>query len=511
MAKKGLQDSRVEFIEAVSRTENFKVLRSLVASISGKLINFNMKKSELDELENEAVCRIKELLGELSNDFYPLQEIEKTSVSTYFEKISKGFTNLSNEETYRLNLESKKSKISETIGKKRRAGDLSKVKELEIKLDILEKPEEWKEKIETNILQLNDRYRNNLIDTDSYSKYYDMYEKYLKECKKLIKDKKKEREKEENVGYYNTCQMKIRQFIGTKFLGDINTDSNDLFGLLSNYDGSMQVDFEHFLALYYYLKEKKYKNLRYIEGLLCYFAIERFVIDISPFFSYQNKLILKDNSTELISEKHQGYERGYIAYYLLPKGYRGYIFEPKNLAIQSFMAAIDTKVLSLDSMVEDYKKVRKEIEKREKGILFNFLNIEMENRLLPKLLNGDFNIEYMNGEYKRIFLEEYRDRRQTFGGMDSFKTMTDMYNRVVKPYSVEVLGSYIRNYCNKLAYLTDKEAIKIYYISAQRVGIAVRDDISKEMLKEVFDSKFIDILKEVRPILLEDIIFAKYF
>ena len=307
MAKKGLQDSRVEFIEAVSRTENFKVLRSLVASISGKLINFNMKKSELDELENEAVCRIKELLGELSNDFYPLQEIEKTSVSTYFEKISKGFTNLSNEETYRLNLESKKSKISESIGKKRRAGDLSKVKELEIKLDILEKPEEWKEKIETNILQLNDRYRNNLIDTDSYSKYYDMYEKYLKECKKLIKDKKKEREKEENVGYYNTCQMKIRQFIGTKFLGDINTDSNDLFGLLSNYDGSMQVDFEHFLALYYYLKEKKYKNLRYIEGLLCYFAIERFVIDISPFFSYQNKLILKDNSTELKSEKHQGY------------------------------------------------------------------------------------------------------------------------------------------------------------------------------------------------------------
>ena len=198
MAKKDLQDSRVEFIEAVSRTENFKILRSLVSTISGKLLTFNMKKSDLDDLENQAVDKIKELLGELSSEFYPLQEIDRTSTSTYFEKLSKGFNHLNEEEIYHFNQVKKKNKLLDDISKKKRAGKLDKVKELELKLEILERPEEWKEKIEGNILQLNQRYSDNLIDADSYSKFYDMYDKYLKECKKLIRDKKREKEKEEN-------------------------------------------------------------------------------------------------------------------------------------------------------------------------------------------------------------------------------------------------------------------------------------------------------------------------
>lgn len=511
MAKKDLQDSRVEFIEAVSRTENFKILRSLVSTISGKLLTFNMKKSDLDDLENQAVDKIKALLGELSSEFYPLQEIDRTSTSTYFEKLSKGFNHLNEEEIYHFNMVKKKNKLLDDISKKKRAGKLDKVKELELKLEILERPEEWKEKIEGNILQLNQRYNDNLIDADSYSKFYDMYEKYLKECKKLIRDKKREKEKEENVDYYKNCQTNIRNFIGKYFLGNINTDCNDFFSLLSNYEGAMQVDFEHILLLYNYLRNKNYAKIRYIEGLLYYFAIERFVIDVSPFFSYQNKLILKDNTTEIVSEKHPGYERGYIPYYLLPRGYKGYIFEPKNLAIQSFMAAIDKKSLSIDTMVDGYKLARQQIEKRKKGILFSFLDIETENKLLPKLLNGDFNLDYMDGEYRSLFLKEYKERRNVFGGMESFKTMTDMYNRVVKPYSVEVLGSYIRNYFVNLAYLKDKDAIKIYYISAQRVGIAVRDDISDKMLSDIFDKSFLSVLKKVETITLEDIVFAKYF
>ena len=511
MAKKDLQDSRVEFIEAVSRTENFKVLRSLVSTISGKLLTFNMKKSELDALEEEALSKISDLLGDLSSEFYPLQKISETSVSTYFEKLSKGFNHLNEEEAYHFNLVKKKNKLEDEISKKRREGKLDKVKELEIKLEIMENPEEWKERIEENIFQLNQRYRDNLIDTDSYSQFYDMYEKYLKDCKKLIRDKKREKEKEENVEFYKNCQKKIREFIGKYFLGNINTDCLDIFSILSSYDGTMQIDFEHILLLYYYLKHKKYKKLKYVEGLLYYFGIERFVLDISPFFSYQNKLILKDNTTEINSERHPGYERGYIPYYLLPKGYKGYIFEPKNLAIQSFMAAIDRKSLSIDTMVDGYKIARQQIENRKKGILFSFIDIELENKLLPKLLNGDFNLECMNGEYKNLFLKEYKERRNVFGGMESFKTMTDMYNRVVKPYSVEVLGSYIRNYFTNIANLKDKDAIKIYYISAQRVGIAVRDNISDDMLNEIFDKSFINVLRKVNNITLEDIVFAKYF
>ena len=181
------------------------------------------------------------------------------------------------------------------------------------------------------------------------------------------------------------------------------------------------------------------------------------------------------------------------------------------MAIQSFMAAIDRKSLSIDTMVDGYKIARQQIENRKKGILFSFIDIELENKLLPKLLNGDFNLECMNGDYKNLFLKEYKERRNVFGGMESFKTMTDMYNRVVKPYSVEVLGSYIRNYFTNIANLKDKDAIKIYYISAQRVGIAVRDNISDDMLNEIFDKSFINVLRKVNNITLEDIVFAKYF
>ena len=88
--------------------------------------------------------------------------------------------------------------------------------------------------------------------------------------------------------------------------------------------------------------------------------------------------------------------------------------------------------------------------------------------------------------------------------------MTDMYSRVVKPYALEVLGSYVRTYCYNLANLKDKKMIYIYYVSPERIAIAVREDITNDMLLEVFDRKFLDNLKEITKPTLKDIVFGEY-
>jgi hypothetical protein len=138
------------------------------------------------------------------------------------------------------------------------------------------------------------------------------------------------------------------------------------------------------------------------------------------------------------------------------------------------------------------------------------LNVELEDRMMKKLVTGDFPLDEMDGQYKNILLKEFKERRNIFGSSDSFDVMTDMYSRVVKPYALEVLGSYVRTYCYNLANLKDKTMVYIYYVSPERIAIAVREDVTNDMLSEVFDKKFLDNLKEISKPTLKDIVFGEY-
>ena len=52
--------------------------------------------------------------------------------------------------------------------------------------------------------------------------------------------------------------------------------------------------------------------------------------------------------------------------------------------------------------------------------------------------------------------------------------------------------------------------VYIYYVSPERIAIAVREDVTDDMLSEVFDKKFLDNLKVVSKPTLKDIVFGEY-
>lgn len=279
---------------------------------------------------------------------------------------------------------------------------------------------------------------------------------------------------------------------------------------LFNYLGKIKLDYEHFVLLHKYLKSEKSKNIHETEALLCYSMMVILGTEIAAHVGSQYSLTINPTPTDFGVAKPYRYDCKYMASYLLPEGYNGYMFEPKNLNQQSLVSALDLDNLSVESMVGKFKEAQAYMKKRKNGVLFSFLSKDMENRLIPYLITSDFAINRMDGDYSKVLQEEYLDRRRKFGGSNSFEIMTDMYKRVVKPYNLEILGSYLRTFCGNLQNLEDKNSIYIYYLTPQRVGFAVREDITKEMLEEVFGEKFVSNLEEIKMPSLDDLLSGEY-
>ena len=510
MAKKDVQDFRIDFIESVARTDNLKILRSICGQMERYPYKANTTNAEVLEIVEQGIKKVKTLLGSESKSFEPLQKIKKMSVQSYFEKVAKGYKELEENKKAHEKLEKQRNDYKVKISKYRQKGKFDKVKEFEYKLFCLEYPRENLERILESIDALELKKAQGSIDEYEYKDIL----KELKKSKRVSEDALKAlstMETTENIAFYNAVQADVRHFLCYLFFKKTGASNISPNRFLMTYDGEVKVDLEHMLLLYNYLKEHNYDNIKEIEGVLYYTAIEQFYKDLSPFLlSRINGIYLKQSPTEFYSEKYDGYIRRYIPYYLTPEGYRSYIFEPNNLSQQAFIAAIDSPDLTVDNMVLKYQNAQSIMKNREKGIFYSFLSSELENRMIKKLVTGEFPLDEMDGEYKDLLLNEFKNRRYIFGDSDSVEVMTDMYSRVVKPYALEVLGSYVRTFCYNLVNLKDKEMIFIYYVSPERIAIAVRNDVTMDMLKEVFPEKFILNLKETKKPNLKEIVFGEY-
>lgn len=511
MAKKDTQDFRVDFIEAIGRTENLRVLRNISSNMTRYSYTFNLNNAELTSILELGVKEIRKLLGSSANSFLPLAKIKETSPQTYFEKIANGYKEIESKQRNIIELDKKVQDLESRISKCKEKGKLDKLKEYELKLAAINYPNETITKIEVFMSELDNRLQEGMIDVEDYISIKKNYDRLRKSANETIKIRNGIRDTD-NIVFLNKMQEEVRHFLCYLFFERTGKMSESPNRFLSCFDGEAKIDFEHLLLLYSYLKSIKYSNIKEVEGVLYYFALEQFYRDVSPFLLKREfiGINLKDSPTEFYSEKYQGYTRKYISAFLLPDGYRGYIFEPANLAQQSFIAAINGENLTIDTMMDRYKKAQEFMKQTDKGIFYSFLNKDLENRLMYQLITEDFPLNEMDGEYKIPLLEEFEDRRKTFGDSESFNVMTNMYMRVVKPYALEVLGSYVRTFCGNLNNLKDKSMIYIYYVSPQRIAIAVRNDVTDDMLKEVFDEKFINNLIKIEKPELKDIVLGDY-
>lgn len=508
MAKKEVQDFRIDFIEAVARTDNLRVMRTVCGQLTTQEFTANINKIELLKMMEDGIEKVKSLLGDSCEFFTPLVRIKEEGLQSYFEKIADGYKDLKEQNLSKLKLETQRSDLQSKISKYRQKGKNDKVKEFEYKLYCVDFPNENLSNIEEAKERLMTQYQAGTISEEQYESILKDLKKHEKLSLSTLRTLKIMKESE-NAKFYNLVQEDVRNYLCYLFFTKDGHCSQSPNRFLHSYDGDVKADYAHLLLLYYYLKSINYKGIKEIEGVLYYSALEQFYKDISPFLGVIKGIYLKQSPTEFYSEKHDNYTYGYMPYYLVPKGYRGYIFEPENLAQQSFIAAIDTTGLTVDNMVVRYKKAQELLKGKEDGLFFSFLSRDIENRMMQKIITQDFPIQEMDGEYKDLLYSEFMNRRTVFGDNDLFGVMANMYNRVVKPYALEVLGSYVRTYCANLARLKDKKSIYIYYLSPERIAIAVREDITDEELTTVFDKKFLDKLKLVTKPTLDDIVYGK--
>ena len=508
MAKLEVQDFRIDFIEAVGRTDNLRILRTIANQMENRSYSANLTKGELLGIAKGGIEKVRELLGDSAGYFKPLQEIERMSVSSYFEKMTKGYNELIEKNKCDSKLDNQRIDYQEKISKYRAKGKNDKVKEFEYKLYCVDFPNENLARIEDAKMNLLAGFQAGTVSKEQYDLVMKDLQKGEKLSNSTLRTVKNTRVTE-NIVFYNKMQEEVRNFLCYSFF-DKNGKSTESYNrFLMTYEGGIKSDLEHMILLYHYLKSVNYKRISEVEGVLYYTAIEYLYRDLNDFITSPVKIFLKQSPTEFYSERLNGYTYGYIPYYLLPKGYKGYMFEPKNLSQQAFISAMESSDLSVDNMVAKYKNAQSIMKDRENGIFYSFLDKDTENRLMKVLITEDFPLEEMDGVYKDSLLSEFRERRNIFGDNDTFGVMTNMYSRVVKPYALEVLGSYVRNFCFNLPKLKDKDSIFIYYVSAERIAIAVREDIEDEMLKEVFPEAFLNVLEKMENPKIEDIAFGK--
>ena len=524
MAKKGVQDIRVDFIESIGKTDNLRVLRSICDDIYKRRTVFNISKSDVEKMFNEGFERMESLLGSQSDAFAPVVLMREWGVMSYFNAIKNGYKAIETTEVESLKLIERKAEYEEKSLRLKNKGKLDKAEEFDTYLEIFKNPEFYAKKY-SDLLE-NLELKKAEIDYDVYEEHKKLLKKYVKEANtalKIVLSKREQKSAPKDIqlvkedilkkfsmdkpmALYIGIGSSIRCFFGYEFLENTKEIEDTYVKYFSAYNGDYKLDYKHMLILYNVLKRDKYERLNEVEAVLIYTILEHIALNILPYTMEYMNIFIRSNPTEFHSEKLGCYTYRYSASYLLPEGYRGYIFEPKNLNQQSFISAIDRTNLDVDTMVGKYKEAQAYMKARKNGVLFDFLDKDLENRLLPDLITTDFSVQCMQGDYGKLLLEELIERRNQFGDGESSNVLSNMYMRVVKPYNLEVLGSYVRTFCNKLSLLRDKDMIYIYYVSPQRIAIAVRNDVDEDMLSEVFEEQFIKNLTEVKVPNLEDFI-----
>lgn len=503
MAKIGLQDERVTFIEYIGRTENLKVLRNISSSMFKLSYNFNLNMSEIQKILNEGCKRIENLLGETVKDFYPYSEmIEKTPL-TYFLRVVDGLSSYNKYLKKCNEIEKLTQEYEQKLYSYKEKNRSEKVKEYELRLKALESPIEMEEILNENLKSYEAKVLNGGISIDDFTKIQRYIKKILKDCNKA---KKIEKGVSETLVYYKKIQEEIRNYLCYCFY-ERESSSLTPNQLLMSYDGEIILDFEHLIVLYNYLKSKNYSRLNEVEAVLVYFALEDYCLSVLPQVNKNGtNIVVLDGPTEFFSQSVSNYNRKYFMSYALEENYVGYCFEPSNLLQQAFIASIDSDDLNINSMVQEYRKAQSIMKTQNTGIFFKFLDKDLENKLVSKLLTESFNLTHFNGKYGTKAYKEFLKRRNSYGDLSGSSAMTNLYTRIVTPFALEVLGSYVRMFTENLRLLKDKSMIYFYYVSPQRVALAVRKDVTKEMLLEVFDKKFIENLKEIEKPTLESIV-----
>ena len=128
MAKQGVKDIRVDFVEAIGKTENLKTIRSICYDLEKRTMRSRLTQSSINNMLEEGYNKIISLLGDDAFEYFlPTMFMKEVGVSKYFEMLKIGIKNFETIKTAVGYYEKQKSTLPSKISKAEKDGEIADV------------------------------------------------------------------------------------------------------------------------------------------------------------------------------------------------------------------------------------------------------------------------------------------------------------------------------------------------------------------------------------------------
>lgn len=494
------EDNINENISKIGMFDNFIAVKKVCRQIENKEIEFNISEEYLEQLLTDGMKEIKRLIGKDEN-FPVIDLIKSMGLKKFFDEIIRGKKDIEGLNRLKEIEEEKREKLELKIGKARDKGKFDDVILLEYQLDSFNKPDEYIKSLSSEVIKLE---KEGI--TEENKRIYDVKKS---EIKRLTRLRERRYKNSNSYEFVKLLEYDLREYVGGLLFKKDGSSSKSDDRFLKTYYGDTVIDFEHLLLLYYHLEKSNHKHLNKIKGLLYYKALETFYDEVKQIKEALNssgtvKPYFDVGADTFGWKRFPQYTRKYMLYFMQPKGYDCYSIEIENLAQLGFLMSREINGdLDYTTMVDKFKNAKTIVNRRKYGIFFKFLTKEQENALLPYVLTDNFPMWYMDGRYKDDLVEGFETRKL------QWDNDIDMYNRTIKPYSLDMIGSIIYNKLYNLENLVDKDIAYIYYVSPQRIGVAIKQGVEDYYLDDIFGNAR-SMLQKIEEPQLDDIVLGKW-
>lgn len=496
-----VEEIRDTNIKVISKTDNFKSIKQEIMKIEDRGVIFNLDIDLYESLIEEAFMNVKECFR-TDKSFTILPIIESMGVSYFFDYFLDGEDLISVEKKKLLRRERIIERIKLRIKKAEAKGDFEKSQKEKTELEKYENPEKYYSDL-AEIVRILEKLMEKNLEKEELMKYSQLYKEKKAELKKAYKEKELTESMRDNIEFSKGIHYDIREYVLGLFFEGNKPISESLDRFLKGFNGTLNIDFVHIYILYMYMKKYNLKNRKRIKGLLYFYLIyelKKIIREIEPLISYSKKgRKVKYTLTPdgFGCQNINSMNRKIMLDILRPVGYDCYYVSPEGLNLVSFLSVKEIEEIEYSRFKDKFKEAQNIVKSRNNGVLFDFLKKEEENNILPYILNESYPINYMDGDYKENL---YRDFIFQYFKEDAREL--NLYNLLVKPISLDIMGSLIRGKFNNLNRLKDKDAAFIYYLNENTIGIAIREDLPEVFRLEIFGNYYkTKMLKVERPTL----------
>lgn len=272
---------------------------------------------------------------------------------------------------------------------------------------------------------------------------------------------------------------------------------HDLFGseglnYFTNSASEVVADTEKALLFYHAYRQKGHPDLDTLVAGVTYYVI-------AYSLEKELELLLKLSTKGIITPSFECHAqffrwkrcpyvlRRYMLALSIPAGYKGYVFDRGDLTRIGYLHHRGKSFHDSVAELEPFKK-------EEKGAFIDFLPFDLENLVLPSLLRGDIDAEFLSD----MHAESFQNSREVIEQIYTIDGINNVYNIYVKQHMIDIIGKIIGAIQKEAADSSAKYGTDwfFYHLSESRFGIAVKEELTIESIIPNLSAY----MKEVQPL-----------